>query len=447
MEENRLDLAKASLQRGEFGVAKDLLLAFMAEAPRHVDGAALLGATLLFLNDAAAAVQYLKIAAEATPGNSITQYYLGHASMLTGDLETAARAFRCVSNESPMAVDAHAALSNIEQKQLSRECDSFEESVGDFVTFHPRPVRAQHINLQPDGRAIADKIAIVIQGPLLHAKDFTLETVLLYRKLFPYAGIVVSTWDDEPASAISLLEANGAMVITSAKPSKTGVSNINMQICSARAGMAWAAEHGYDYALKTRTDFRIHNPSFFVSALTLMDAYPLAESAYQRKRLVAFSDVVKYMPYAVPDKNMFGAIEDMVAYWSPPLDERTGASPGSLMEMARFGVAECYLTTRYLERLGRPLAWTYEDSWAALRDHFVFIDQAAADVYWHKYQRQRENRWKRYDHSTTFEEFGFSEWLRIYVGRFPLVGDPRIGDLGGGVPIDAILEEYNSGKR
>lgn len=435
------DEAQRCLQQGEFAQAKVMLEGFLAQHPGNLAGVILLGMTLIFLNEYGAACEYLRSAELARPDDPLINFYLAQACKMMGQVDQAIAGYQKVPSDHSLAADAHHALVELNLPPVLSAIDQFEKAGRELVTIHLRPIQACFHGLNTDAASLSADFAIVIQGPLLHESNFTLESVRLYRRLYPYAGIIVSTWEEEPDTAIIAFEQAGAIVLRNAKPSKSGPSNINMQICSALAGIRYAEQQGYRYALKTRSDFRIYSPSFLVNALSLLDAFPLHGNSRQKARLLAFSDIVKYMPYCVPDKNMFGTVADMLDYWSPPYDERTDSPPDALMDLARFGVAESYLLCNYMKVLGRRIEWTQSDSWAIFRDHFVFMDQSAADIYWHKYQRQREYRWKSYDQSTTFQEFGFFDWLRIYQGKVKIYTDDRIGQLPGGTPIAPYWRE------
>lgn len=391
-----------------------------------------------------AALPHLRLATTQLPGRVDLAYYHGIACLQTGLIdESRAALSRCLA-QNPLMLEAHSAMASLEQFQLDNLCAHLETQGRSALTYHLRPLWADAIGLKPERGVGYHEMAIVLQGPLLHAHAFTVETVRLYRKLFAGAAIVVSTWQGESEVVLDQLRSLGATVLLNTPPSREGVplpgiSNINLQITSAQAGILWAREQGLRYVFKTRTDFRVYNPSFLVNARVLVEAFPLAYAGRQSMRLLAFSDVVKYMPYALPDKNMFGCTQDMADYWSPPLDQRSGPSPATMMDMARFGVAESYLFTRYLALLGRDISWTIEDSWDAFRTHCVFMDQASADMYWCKYEKHREYRWRAYLQTTNAQDFGFAEWLRLYLGRYPMPSDVRIAEMGLREPIAHLL--------
>ena len=108
---------------------------------------------------------------------------------------------------------------------------------GRFITVHTRPMYAADMPYAGTENSDDAQCAIVIQGPIRHEKDFTLETVKLYGKHYPAATVILSTWEDENISAFESLGSEKFKVIRNKKPSNPGGSNINMQIVSTKAGV------------------------------------------------------------------------------------------------------------------------------------------------------------------------------------------------------------------
>ena len=84
--------------------------------------------------------------------------------------------------------------------------------------------------------------AIVMQGPIRTEENFTLTTVNYYKRTFPQAQIIVSTWDDEPKDIIEQIEKAGAYVVLNSKPTCTGTLMVNYQLVNSLGGIKKAAE-------------------------------------------------------------------------------------------------------------------------------------------------------------------------------------------------------------
>jgi hypothetical protein len=312
-----------------------------------------------------------------------------------------------------------------------------------FLSASLRPVLAQAHQLVADCR-ISERVAIVMQGPILHAEQFTLETLKLYARMYPQADLVLSTWEGEDVAAIEGAGLAGLIVVCSPKPACSGPSNINLQIVSAQQGVRVAiAQRQPQYILKTRTDIRFYNPNLFADMLALLESFPAKAGMGQKQRLLVFSDVVKYMQHAVSDKNIFGAAADVDQFWGAPLDMRPmPVIPRRLTmrEWAEQDPAEVYLVRHYLRGLGYPLQDSLADHFAVLRDFFVVYDRAAADMYWHKYEHQLEYRLRTYSGNRVLDEFGFNEWLRLQSGRYAPCQSDEVIDANQVDVINGVLD-------
>ncbi len=68
-----------------------------------------------------------------------------------------------------------------------------------------------------------NKIAIVVQGPIIIKNDFTFETLKLYINIFPNAIVILSTWDDQSVRVISKIRDLGIRVIINKYPKYSGI--------------------------------------------------------------------------------------------------------------------------------------------------------------------------------------------------------------------------------
>ncbi len=318
-----------------------------------------------------------------------------------------------------------AELNNHEANKFALEVES---SSNEFITYHNRPIYSVNNHSKPDIEP-EHSLCIIIQGPILNYKSFTLESIKLYQKIFPYANIILSTWNDQDASLIKEIESTGINVILNEKPAYSGISNVNYQITSTNNAIDYAIENNYEFALKTRTDIRLHSPQFFIHCFNLLKSFPLEiEAASKLKhRLISVSEGNKYALMMTPDKNMFGQINDMKAYWSAPLDSRelTGDF-SSLVEMAEFGIAESYLLNNFLRKLYINYQFNLISYWSILRDYFIIVDSSDADIYWCKYNRTKEYKNKHYFGISSFDEFTFKDWLRLFVNNYPIKNNEDI---------------------
>ena len=163
---------------------------------------------------------------------------------------------------------------------------------------------------------LRDDTAIVMQGPLRHEDDFTLETVRRYPTNFPNAPIIVSTWDDERGEATAALKSAGAHVVTHRPPEERGVQNSNLQMWSAAKGVATADDLGAAFVLRTRTDQRLYSERLLGVLHATVENFPLEdEQGSQSQRMVGLSfNTFAYRMYGLSDMYTYGATEDLLSY-------------------------------------------------------------------------------------------------------------------------------------
>ena len=307
-------------------------------------------------------------------------------------------------------------------KKLSSLIFSPIESLKDsFATYHLRPRRAANIGTRADALISEPKTAIVIQGGLAEQHDFTLETIRLYKKHFPNAILILSTWEGERAEYIERIRKENIEIIQSVKPSFLGYMNVNLQITSSKVGMERAKSLGAQYALKTRTDQRMYSPVALEFLRNILKAFPLSKSnGVQKERIVSINfNTLKYRPYGMSDFFAFGNIDDMVPYWSPKLDMRTHRDEelhATINSFANAAICEVYFATEFLKKVGHTPTMTLADSWYAYATFFCIVDYYSIDLYWPKYRPRLEYRYKFYDYIRNTDLLDFAEWLNLYIG-------------------------------
>ncbi|MDB0073771.1 WavE lipopolysaccharide synthesis family protein [Planktomarina temperata] len=281
------------------------------------------------------------------------------------------------------------------------------------------PKRSQEISARGAfGSHNLETFSIVLQGPVLVNDNFTIETLRLYKKLFPLAHIILSTWS-LTKSQKSILSDMSINYIENHKPDNPGISNINMQIQTSKSGLLLAKKLGAQYAVKTRTDQRIYHPSLYAYLRNLLNLFPLKNKVLaQHERLIGVSlNTFKYRMYGLSDMFLFGQIDDMLLYWNIPFDPRIDTSEeqsnagNSWKEFAKWRVCETYLCTEFLDRVGHKTKFTLTDSFVALSEHFVVIDSESIKLFWNKYTLNAD----RYSAFGFFDpQVSFNDWLMMY---------------------------------
>ncbi|MCB0395447.1 MAG: hypothetical protein KDD36_02260 [Flavobacteriales bacterium] len=301
------------------------------------------------------------------------------------------------------------------------------ERVGsDFVTYHLRPKRPGEGRVYAiSGKSKDHKpMAIVIQGPVVHQDSFTLETVRFYRKRYPEAKLILSTWKDQ--APLDAFQALGVMVCLGDKPSNNGPFNINMQIVSATNGIRAAKESGCGLVVKTRTDQRMHVEDLEGFMYGLQETFPVKDGPLKARLIASSFTTLKYRPFSISDMFMCGDVDDMLLYWDLPLDDRTQHDIAfkTVKDFTDNRIGEVYLCTEFLKKLGDLESLSLRAYWDVLRQYFCIVDYHSLDAYWPKYDRFREHRYTYYEGLHSYELLTFRDWLSVYRGYYP----PEISD-------------------
>jgi hypothetical protein len=295
--------------------------------------------------------------------------------------------------------------------------EKIETHKGSFFSYHFRPKRSELVeNSVP--LTVTKRIGIVVQGPLVVENDFTLESLIILRNIFPQSKVLLSAWKSEDPHQLRKFEDNGFDILINTPPDNPGPSHINWQMYATLQGLQKLAAD-CDFLLKTRADQRIYAPESAGMLLSLIKAFPPASGFQQKGRIVSCSlNSFRYRPYDLSDMFIFGHTADVLRFWSAPLDPRprsfVSQQPTTLRQLAGWNICEMYLTSKYLEGIGRDLKWTIEDSWRAWRDHFCVADTQSLNLFWYKYKRHQEHRYRSYGRYPLVEEVDFAFWMNLY---------------------------------
>lgn len=271
----------------------------------------------------------------------------------------------------------------------------------------------------PDGRAYG----LLLQGPLFLDRDFTLETLRIYKKNQDVRAMILSTWEEESSDQIGRIRDLGVEVIQSPPPASPGMWNLNLQIASTMAGLRRADALGCTHVLKARTDQRMYRPNALSALGALLDAFPCPKGSGHHQRIaVASLNSYVYRPYSLSDMFVFGDLSDMLRYWDLPLD---GASRGSsdydgisMSKLLEIRCPEIAIMDHFLSSLGHSLQGTLEDYHDIVQRHFLVVDQEMMDLVWAKQRRQsKEFPDRNYGAHSALENWTFSRWLSMQAFR------------------------------
>ena len=266
-----------------------------------------------------------------------------------------------------------------------------------------------------------EKIAVIIQGPILIENDFTIETIKMYKEYGSNIDIILSTWKDEDDKIIEKIRKLDVYVVLSEKPAFSGVKNINYQLVSFQAGINKARELGSSYICKTRTDQRLYSKASFLMMKNLIKSFP-SDNASLSGRIVVLPTVVGslYKAYYISDFLYMGKTEDMLNFLLIPLDTREIVrDPTVLFEAIENKlIPEFYLIRNLISMIKGESQYdiSVKGYWKFIKECLVLIDRTMIGLYWAKYdirycEHIGNGSLLRDRNADNLENFDFALWL------------------------------------
>lgn len=295
-----------------------------------------------------------------------------------------------------------------------------------------------------------DDTAIVIQGPIAYANNYTVETFKFYRSIYPNAPIVVSTWKGEATDAFRLAcRKNSVVLIESDLPDSPGRAHVNYQLKSSFTGVKYVQENtSAKFVLKTRTDQRINRCDFLLYFKNLSETFPPSDDKLRQRIIFGNSFKSRSMPFFFQDFFSFGHVVDLVKlygipYYSAPgdmtylyknrrrYDKLHGMLSSNLCPldydsgmknsrkfvnlnkiMRRFCNVEMYIVREFYKRHIAPLDENrlLETCWKFTRDYLILVDWGSIFFEWPKQEDARRYEVFPYTGWT----LNFARWFDMY---------------------------------
>ena len=297
-----------------------------------------------------------------------------------------------------------------------------------LLTYGLYPLKAEMVNesIKMDTR----DSCIVIQGPII--KDFTIESIKLYMRLFN-TTIIVSTWSTTDNNLLREIEDIGAVLVLCTEPEVPGRLNINYQIVNTLAGIRKAKELGFKYACKIRSDQRIYHPNMINCFEGLLDAFPVDKSIRnQNSRIIVttMSNGTMFYPFYISDFLFFGRVEELINLFN--IDQDTRSKGNAVKGLSKKQYAEQYLAPEiifarhYARFTGQDNNCTVLAYWNFMRKSLISIGKNEINLIW-----DREAFTEKYDlsrfygtyaikepHGQKFKyNFDFPNWIALYSGK------------------------------
>jgi hypothetical protein len=291
-------------------------------------------------------------------------------------------------------------------------------SFNNFVSHTIRPKDSNNIEIDKE-EYDNESTAIIIQGSIYGIKNFVIETIKLYKKLFYNTTIILSIWDDEVDEKFLITCKELKIEIIINKKIKT-LFNTDLQILSTSAGLNLAKELNKKFTLKSRTDCRIYKKNSISHMKNILKTFPINKNFnFLKDRIISCSiDTRKYRVYGLSDILLFSSTENLINYFDKEYFEKSlerlnlGKHPILIKDTAV--INEIFLCARYLINNNIKINWSLEDWWNKCREIFCIIDSKTIDFFWYKYHWKYEQRFET-NYTTHFNQsMSFSDWLNLY---------------------------------
>ena len=292
-----------------------------------------------------------------------------------------------------------------------------------------------------------NEYAVVIQGPV---NEFTAESVRVYRKIFPKAVIIVSTWVNTDERLAAELRGLADDVLLNEPPKTSGLLNVNYQAKSSYAGIRRAYELGIPYVMKTRSDQRIYTPLMFEYFKSLLEVFPLdgRYSQWQKERIITDSGSHISKQYFIRDFFYFGTSQDLMNFFDFPPDpinyrgmttEDWGKYLFSLKKwldadgIGRIQISpEIQLTKSYIKRFGpEGCESTLKNFWEDVKGRFLMVSRSELRTFWDRAHTRHclnfwniGQTWDGHPEADADRYFITPLWLSLVKGH--LLYDPKL---------------------
>lgn len=256
-------------------------------------------------------------------------------------------------------------------------------------------------------------IGLVVQGPVL--PHITPMVLAVNRRKFPFATLVLSTWDDTPADLLDACAPYVDEIVTSPVPALAGAFNAVMQRNSTQAGLAALLRRGVKYAFKTRTDQSIIGAVDVTHLLELARLPVDGKDAGLRERIVFCPQHSwRFIPFHLTDQLQFGRVEDLLEYWQCRDDSilysaaLNASSPANHISLV---APESCFTRCYLRRIGVDYELTLASYWKVVNERFAMMPDS---------------------------EISFFNWKSVALFDVPVQGDLRAGAMANPVSMTTV---------
>lgn len=313
--------------------------------------------------------------------------------------------------------------------------DIYNNLSDEFFNYQLRPKTSIHYNDNIIKTNTAPKeLAIILQGLPEEKNNLTFETIKIYKKVFPGAIIIVSTWDSVPSDTIKKYVDEGCELVINETFETCGFNNVNYQLCTTLSGLRKAKELGATYAIKNRSDLRINREFCFEYLKSLLEIFPVADNSLNTNgRIIALSSgwPQLFFPNWIHDFFFFGFTDDLINVFDIPYSDKHMHSTVQYFknkyktiiaeDYLKEEVPEVYITKHFLEK-HIEVKDTVRFFWDIICKYYIIIDFNDINAMWNKNNRYNlsvESRdYNGYEmYKTEDYNLKFSTFLSMYTGK------------------------------
>lgn len=283
-------------------------------------------------------------------------------------------------------------------------CNAFYHIYPNYCSYRLYPLSTKkYVDTKVRSTTSKGELAIVLQGIVAIQDDCTLETVRLYKKIFPSAIIILSTWDFTSDELLQKFREEGCEIVLCKTFKPCGFGNVNYQVYTSLQGARRAKELGAKYVLKNRSDLRIYKEFSFEYLKSLLGVYPVLGTKVPLKgRIVTFVGATGqlFLPYWLQDFLYFGYTDDIINLFDIKQNERDIANAPAYFkreykyctgeDMCREVVPEIYITKMFLSKYIN-IDDSVKGFWECIKNYFMIVDWEDLSAVLFKYDSYNRN--------------------------------------------------------
>jgi hypothetical protein len=270
-----------------------------------------------------------------------------------------------------------------------------------------------------------NKCAILVQGPIY--KEFTLESIKILRNQNPRTAIYFSTWDNENKKILSSIS-NYAdhIILNKSDNSDPGHLNMNLQIKTTSNGLLQIKKDKFKYALKMRSDEFISSYNVCEKLKDLLEIFPIKKNNSSLKKRIITLEVHLFSSWHVPDRFMFGRVEDLLKFWninSCTIETYQKIYPLNglndkkdfFSKFHKYGSVEHYLTTKFCHKINFFPENKVHTWLKFISTKLIIIDRESIGHQWPKHDHMKFAKYNFFKRPIFLDSYiDFKIWFRLY---------------------------------